>query len=109
MTNAFVTKTRGYGRRCWRCNGECSKNPKFTQASDRGKWNNAFEPQCTECGYKPNPSCMLWGDGLGVNGGKWKKDNHIAPSSSSQPTPSKRTLAQQAANDKRAADKKLHK
>ena len=102
MTNAFVTKTRNHGRRAWKCKGKCCKLAKFNDASDGGKWNNATKLECVECGYKPNPSCILWGDGLGVNGGKWKKDNGFPPSSPSQPTqPSKRTPAVQAANDKK--------
>ena len=104
MTNAFVTKTRNHGRRAWKCKGKCCKLAKFNDASDGGKWNNATKMECVECGFKPNTSCILWGDGLGVNGGKWKKENGIPPASPSQPTPSKRPPAQQAANDKRAAD-----
>ena len=104
MTNAFTTKARNHGRRGWKCLGECCKNPKFTQASDEGKWNNATKMQCTVCGFKPNTKCPLWGDGMGVNGGKWKKDNGVPPTD--PPSPSRQTPAGKAATDERAADKK---
>ena len=73
MTNAFVTKTRNHGRRAWKCKGKCCKLAKFNDAADGGKWNNATKMECVECGFKPNTSCILWGDGLGVNGGNGRK------------------------------------
>ena len=106
MTSAFTTKTRNHGRRAWKCNGKCAKEAKFRDAADGGKWNNATKPTCTECGYKPNTSCCLWGDGLGVNGGKWKKDNGVAPTSPPQPPqPSKQTPAGKAATEKKRLTK----
>lgn len=103
MSNAFTTKTRDHGRREWKCKGECCKNPKFLNASDKGKWNRASKLECQECAFLPNKTCPLWGDGLGVNGGKWKVDNHIAPDTQ---LPSKQTAVGKAATDKKAADNK---
>ena len=100
---AFTTKTRDHGRREWKCKGECCKNPKFLNAPDKGKWNRASKLECQVCGFLPNKTCPLWGDGLGVNGGKWKVDNHIAPDTQ---LPSKQTAAGKTASDKRTADNK---
>ena len=109
MTNAFTTKVREHARRAWKCKGKCCTSPKILEASDQCKWNNATKMQCTEagCNFKPNTSCILWKDGLGVNGGKWRKDNEVPPTDS--PPPSKQTPAGKAATDKRAADKQVEK
>ena len=64
----------------------------------------------TSAGTSRTPPVAYGGDGLGVNGGKWKKYNGVAPTSPPQPPqPSKQTPAGKAATEKRAADKKLQK
>ena len=93
------------GRRGWGCRGECCKDPKKPAATF---FNNATRMECKRCGSKPNTKCILFGDGNGVNGGNWKKDNGVAPVAKPS-APSRQTAAGKAAGDQRAADNKLKK
>ena len=68
-TDGFAEHMRNHGRQSWKC-PHCSKEDRFAQATDEGKWNNAQKLQCTICLKTPNGRCILWGDGLGKNGGK---------------------------------------
>ena len=97
MSGTFTVKNYTNGRRSWECKGKCCKNPKYTD----GYWNNATRMECRNCGFEPNRTCRLWGDGKGVGGGKWKPDNGPRPPGPS--APSKQTAAGKAATDKRAA------
>ena len=92
------------GRRAWECKGDCQKDPKDPNATF---WNNATKLECKICGFEPSPKCRLWGDGKGVKGGRWKKDNGVPPPAKPS-TPSVQTAVGKAATEKRmaAADNK---
>lgn len=89
------------GRRAWGCTVCCKDKKKPTDTF----YNNATRMECKQCGSKPNTRCLLFGDGDGGTREKWKKDNGVPPVSPAPKSPSTRPPAQQAANDKRAADK----
>ena len=92
-----VVGGRNHGREAWKCM-PCSNSVPFPE----GKWNPAQKLQCLICSKPPNKSCILWGDGMGKNGGKWAPGNghrgtpNTVPGS---PPPSVRTAAGQQGQD----------
>ena len=101
MSNApFQMAGKQPSIRSWGCIGPCCKDKKKPTETF---YNNATKMECRQCGSKPSPKCFLFGKGGSGKRERWKKDNGTPPVS--QPSPSQRPPAQQAVNDKRAADK----
>ena len=87
------------GRNSWCC-PHCSKQLPWKNEPCGGLYNGATATSCRQCGKPANKSCNLWGTN-GKDGGKWKPWNPDKPPSSS---PTSRSPAQTAANEKRKMD-----